>query len=355
MRFVYLSRQANRSGYLILEHLLTETRYAPDCVILPPYRGRVEYLRHAAPSDAADAATTSATGKCDSTGSIDELARKHAVPVHHVANLNAGEGFALLRSYSPELIVLGGGWPQMLKPRVISCPPLGVINTHPSLLPEFRGTDVHRWQVLHGVDESGSSIHYVDESFDTGAIVGQVRFCVDDSDPPQVLARRAAISAGPLMAHALALIDEAKPRRAATEKQPPPAGAPYFSRWKWEDLDFLRLSWDKPAEEIRRFVLACTQESYRYNGPYFHFREKRFMVRRAIAGPPATAMPCEIGRVVKITDRGPLVTCGEGAIILTEVQPASDRFWPEAFHTAPTLDGAEFCSAFRVAAGSRFE
>ena len=351
MRFVFLSRQKNRSGYFILEYLLRHSEHKPECVILPPHEGRRTYLQ---PPRATDRSATvdgtrveHAANEHGFTASIDQLADEHGVPVHHVGNINSGDGLRLLQSYAPELIVIGGGWPQLLKHSVISLPPLGVINTHPSLLPEFRGTDVHRWQVLQGVRSSGSSIHYVDEDFDTGGILGQSRIDVSPADTPQELATKAALVAGPLMAEVLASIEAVAPRRVAGPGQGHPGGERYFSRWRWDDPDFLRLDWTKPAMFLQRFVLASTQESYLYNGPHFRFRDRRYILRRAtLARIESALVP---GSIVALDGDGPVVACGTGALVLTELQPASERFWPDMLQTEAATDGHGFC----IATGAR--
>lgn len=51
----------------------------------------------------------------------------------------------------------------------------GAINIHDSLLPKYRGGDPLFWQVLHGVDETGITIHQLTDDVDTGPILKQVR------------------------------------------------------------------------------------------------------------------------------------------------------------------------------------
>ena len=91
-----------------------------------------------------------------------------------------------------DLIVLGGGWPELLPLNIIEAPLIGSINTHPSLLPDFRGTDIVRWQVFNNVKKTGVTIHYMDERFDTGQIIGQVEMDVEDIETPQLITTKLA-------------------------------------------------------------------------------------------------------------------------------------------------------------------
>ena len=68
--------------------------------------------------------------------------------------------------------------------------PSAVLNIHPSLLPSFRGTDVHRRALAHGVKVSGATVHLVTPELDAGPIVAQRAVPVLDDDTPDTLAAR---------------------------------------------------------------------------------------------------------------------------------------------------------------------
>ncbi|CAB4688277.1 unannotated protein [freshwater metagenome] len=48
-----------------------------------------------------------------------------------------------------------------------------LINTHPSLLPDFKGAHAVRDALAAGATKTGVTIHYVDEGVDTGEIIVQ--------------------------------------------------------------------------------------------------------------------------------------------------------------------------------------
>jgi methionyl-tRNA formyltransferase len=146
--------------------------------------------------------------------SISQLSAEHDVPVLRLESIKSSAAVNVLRGLALDLIVLGGGWPERIPERVIEMPPLGIISTHPSLLPRFRGTDVHRWQVMHGVKRSGSTIHYVDAELDTGAILGTEEVEISPEDTPQDLAAKSGVAAGPLMVRVLDAVEQAAPGRA---------------------------------------------------------------------------------------------------------------------------------------------
>ncbi|MEM8786539.1 MAG: phosphoribosylglycinamide formyltransferase [Pseudomonadota bacterium] len=65
-----------------------------------------------------------------------------------------------------------------------------LINIHPSLLPSFRGLDVHARALSAGVKVSGCTVHYVRVEMDDGPIIGQAAVPVLSGDTPERLATR---------------------------------------------------------------------------------------------------------------------------------------------------------------------
>ncbi|MEM7336932.1 MAG: formyltransferase family protein, partial [Chloroflexota bacterium] len=61
-------------------------------------------------------------------------------------------------------------------PQILQIPTAGCLNVHPSLLPQFRGAAPIFWAFRQGVQETGVSIHWMDEGFDTGDVVAQRPF-----------------------------------------------------------------------------------------------------------------------------------------------------------------------------------
>lgn len=67
---------------------------------------------------------------------------------------------------------------QLLKPEVFTVPPLGAINVHPSLLPQYRGPNPLFWQYYYGDINAGVTVHQIDVGADTGDILQQASFAI---------------------------------------------------------------------------------------------------------------------------------------------------------------------------------
>lgn len=85
-----------------------------------------------------------------------------------------------------------------------------MINIHPSLLPAFKGRDVHQRALDAGVTLSGCTVHYVTPEMDSGPIVAQAAVPVVPGDTAEALADRILAAEHVLYPHAVRLICEGR-------------------------------------------------------------------------------------------------------------------------------------------------
>jgi folate-dependent phosphoribosylglycinamide formyltransferase PurN len=110
--------------------------------------------------------------------SLREVAALYSFPVELCQDQNAPDSIALVRQWSPDLIVFTGG--SILRRQLLRVPRLGVINVHLGLLPEVRGMSSPEWSLLKRVPV-GVTIHYMDAGIDTGQVLQRHEF----PDPAQ--------------------------------------------------------------------------------------------------------------------------------------------------------------------------
>jgi len=97
----------------------------------------------------------------------------------------------LLKNLQVDLIVLAGFlW--LVPPSLLKAFPNRIINLHPALLPKFGGKGmygdhVHNAVLASGEEESGITIHFVNENFDEGEILHQSRFKIEPGDTLEML------------------------------------------------------------------------------------------------------------------------------------------------------------------------
>ncbi|HEX4423698.1 MAG TPA: phosphoribosylglycinamide formyltransferase [Kofleriaceae bacterium] len=96
---------------------------------------------------------------------------------------------AVLARHAVEAVVLAG-FMRILTAHFLDRFPLRVVNTHPSLLPAFPGTDAPAQALAYGVKLAGVTVHFVDHGVDTGPIIAQAQVAVADDDDPRTLHAR---------------------------------------------------------------------------------------------------------------------------------------------------------------------
>ena len=92
----------------------------------------------------------------------------------------------LLKNLQVDLIVLAGFlW--LVPVSILKAFPNKIINLHPALLPKYGGAvmygdHVHKAVLANNEEESGITIHFVNEQFDEGEIIHQSKFKIEPGD-----------------------------------------------------------------------------------------------------------------------------------------------------------------------------
>lgn len=94
-----------------------------------------------------------------------------------------------LVNYDIDLIVLAG-FMRILTAGFVEAWPDQIINIHPSLLPDYKGTNTHARVLEDGRHESGCTVHFVIPDLDSGPIIAQERVPVLSGDTPETLEQR---------------------------------------------------------------------------------------------------------------------------------------------------------------------
>src|SRR5215210_5189995 len=110
------------------------------------------------------------------------------------ADDDGSELLQLLRDFRIDLVVLAG-YLKRIPPKIVREYAGRIMNIHPALLPAFGGEGmygarVHEAVIASGAEETGVTVHLVDDEYDRGAIIAQWRLPVDKLDTPGTLAAR---------------------------------------------------------------------------------------------------------------------------------------------------------------------
>lgn len=151
----------------------------------------MEALCDALPADAAEVVLVLS----DRDAAALPIAAARGIATHRLAaSQDAAEWLRVLTASGVDMLVLAG-YLRLVPSEVIEAFRGRVINVHPSLLPRHGGPGmygerVHAAVLAAGDTQSGATVHLVDEVYDRGEILAQLRVPVRADDTPTSLAAR---------------------------------------------------------------------------------------------------------------------------------------------------------------------
>jgi methionyl-tRNA formyltransferase len=195
-RFAFLALKGHPYASMMLAELLG-AGFQPEIVVEEEssvaVQGRAKFLErmegHALP---ASVAAQCAAARVTLTG----------MPLHKSDAL-----MELLGETPLDLIVLGGT--RIVRGAILSHPAHGVINSHPGLLPDCRGSASPAWSVFHDIP-IGSTTHFCDEGIDTGDLLLRRALPVQRGMTYEDLCFETAALSAVLMKEALQAFDDGR-------------------------------------------------------------------------------------------------------------------------------------------------
>jgi len=261
---------------------------------------------------------------------VGQAALQLGLELHEVPSVNEGAALERITELRPDVIVVVA-FGQFLKRVLLDLPRFGCLNFHPSALPRYRGAAPVQRAVLEGVVDSGMTVMRLVRQMDAGPILAQVPWHLD----PELDAEQLLVQAGELGAPMLRDVLHALPN--LTARQQLEAEATFAPPLSKQDgvLDF-RL----PAKRLHNVVRAMQPWPRAECVLQAPDGDRRLLVHRTQIG-QGQGSP---GLVLAVASQGITVACGEGALILTQVQ----------LEGKPRVAARDAANGLRLKAGGRF-
>ena len=256
---------------------------------------------------------------------VKAAALARGIPVLQPEKLKAD--FSALAAVRADLMVTCA-YGQILTQEVLDLFPLGVWNVHASLLPAYRGAAPIARAIIGGERETGVTIMKTDAGLDTGDMFLRGSLPVAETDTCGTLTEKLSVLGAELIVEAVARIARGE---VVLEKQGEGSVCRKVAR---TPVDFTR-----PAAEVSALIrgLSPAPLAYAVCGGL------SFNCYNACVVPLPEGAPA--GMVVACSPKqGLIVACGEGAVRITELQPAGGkRMADTAFANGGKLrEGARF-------------
>jgi methionyl-tRNA formyltransferase len=248
------------------------------------------------------------SGQC----AFDEIAADLGARMIETADVNSPETIAALREVDPDLIFVVG-WSQLVLDEFIGLPRQGVFGMHPTLLPRHRGRAAIPWAILSGLAKTGVTLFQIsDGTADSGPTVGQVEVPIARDETATTLYEKVTA------AH-LDLVREYVPKLVDGTADPTQQDTRRASVWpKRTPADGI-IDWETRAPYLYDWVRAQTRP---YPGAFTFLGDEKVVVWRA--RPVELDDDAPAGTVVGRDGDDAIVACGEGGLVLEEVEGAAE-------------------------------
>src|SRR6266513_2796269 len=242
----------------------------------------------------------SRSGQC----SFDEIAADLGAKLIETADVNSPATVEAVREVDPDLIFIVG-WSQLVMDEFIGLGRHGVFGMHPTLLPRHRGRAAIPWAILSGLAKTGVTLfEIVDGTADSGPIVGQVEVPLARDETATTLYDKVTAAHVELVRACVPQLLDGTATRVEQDTR-------RASAWpKRTPADGI-IDWETRAPYLYDWVRAQARP---YPGAFTWLGDEKVVVWRARAvdgsGPAGT--------ILEERREGPVVACGEGALLLEE-------------------------------------
>ena len=241
---------------------------------------------------------------------IKQVALEHAIPVYQPTSLRHPEAQAQLQALNADVMIVVA-YGLLLPEAVLNMPLHGCINVHGSLLPRWRGAAPIQRALEMGDAETGVTIMQMDKGLDTGPLYFKKSCLIQLTDTAATLFTSLATLGASALTESLPAI------LAGTLPAIPQDNALTCHAVKLSKSE-AELDWTLPATVLALKVRAFNP------WPVATMTHQAHIIKiwqaTAVENPQPLAPP---GAWLRLDERGLLISCGIGALFITQLQFAN--------------------------------
>jgi methionyl-tRNA formyltransferase len=238
-------------------------------------------------------------------------AEQHQIPVHQFGSLKAEEAHRTLRALETDLGVMAYVL-QFAPQDFVSIPRHGMIQYHPSLLPQYRGPSSINWPIIRGDTRTGLTIFRPNDGLDEGPIILQKEtpICPDDTLGSVYFDRLFPMGIAALQEAADLVVSGSGIGRTQDESQASYEG--------WCREAEARINWHNHVDMVYNLIRGCDPAP----GAWTTFKGKKLQIHAARKHPARTfgQVKGAIGTVTAIGEQGIFVTAQGGQIEVSKLR-----------------------------------
>ena len=205
---------------------------------------------------------------------VKKYAVEHALPVLQPEKLKDPAFLEQLKALQADVQIVVAF--RMLPELVWNMPPMGSVNLHGSLLPQYRGAAPINWAVINGEKITGVTTFKLKQEIDTGDILLQESFPIDENDTAgDVHDKMKTIGAGLLVKTVKNLAEGTLAKKAQSHS--PSTAEDFLKHAPKIHTDTCRINWSQPVENIFNLVRGLSP----YPAAFTVLNEKMLKIYRA--------------------------------------------------------------------------
>lgn len=230
-----------------------------------------------------------------------------AARIISILNFSEDELIEMVHEINPN-VMLSCSFKYKIPSSLIQIKNLKIINIHGAILPHYRGANMLNWVIIKGCNESGITLHYMDETLDTGDILASIKYPINANEDANIIKNR-------MFEYTIKLFDENWEEiinnRCRIIKQDHSKGY-YFPARKPEDG---LINWHSNAKDINNLIRALVKPfpgafSF-YEGIYFRFEKAEILIDNKVHFKP--------GKIIKSDKNYIIVTSIYNLLKVTEI------------------------------------
>lgn len=245
---------------------------------------------------------------------LRELISQYNLQLIETTNINNTDTIEKLGSLDLDYMFVCG-WSQILRKDFFNLSKKGIIGYHPSHLPQNRGRAVLPWTILQDINETASTVFWIDEGVDSGDILLQEPVNVTQEETASSLYQKHMLALASLVEKMLPLLTQDNPPRIKQNH----SEATYCAKRTPNDG---LIDWAQSAIAIHRLIRATGKP---YPGAFTFHKGKRLVIWEAKLSLETCywGLP---GQIQYINDMGILVHCGNRTnLMLTNIEFPNDN------------------------------
>lgn len=123
---------------------------------------------------------------------VKKVAMEYDLPTFQPQSLKNGELMPFLEEIDPDIIIVVA-YGKILPEYVLNYPKYGCVNSHASVLPEYRGAAPIQRVIIDGKEETGVTAMYMEKGLDTGNIILVDKIKIEENDTGETLHDKLAV------------------------------------------------------------------------------------------------------------------------------------------------------------------